>query len=351
MNERDRRPENYDEGRYQTQPESERGNYEQRREQQRARHWQNRPDYRAVQQRDWNTEGRDDQHDRSFSSESRRYGNRGEYGGYPEERDYNTRNAGYSAQRFPATFGSPDDHRYSREAQRQRLYESERDHGSYGQGDRDRDGWWRADRERNQNDRYGVRGDYNPSEHAYNEQAYGGTWRWRAGTPERYDPQRWADRGTGYFESGDSRGRDHESFGQQMRDMGHDFAQKVKRAFRGPKGYKRTDDRIREDVNDRLAEQSRFDPSDMEVQVANGEVTLTGSVRFRFEKFLAEEIADDVSGVNEVHNQLRVRREQGLQNVGTGTESTGLGTQNANETGYSGTQNSTDATRNRNARA
>ncbi len=108
----------------------------------------------------------------------------------------------------------------------------------------------------------------------------------------------------------EERDREHQSFGGQLREAGQRIARSVKRAFRGPKGYKRSDDRIREDVNDRLADQSDFDPSEIEVAVANGEVTLTGSVRTRSEKFLAEEIADDVSGVNEVHNQLRVKREQ-----------------------------------------
>jgi osmotically-inducible protein OsmY len=94
---------------------------------------------------------------------------------------------------------------------------------------------------------------------------------------------------------------------------------RVKRAFRGPKGYKRTDERIREDVNDRLAQQDEFDPSEIEVRVENGDVTLTGSVRSRHEKFRAEEIADEVSGVNDVHNQLRIGSAQTQQTTGTST--------------------------------
>lgn len=103
---------------------------------------------------------------------------------------------------------------------------------------------------------------------------------------------------------------EHESFGHQLREAGQRIARSVKRAFRGPKGYKRSDDRIREDVSDRLGENPYLDCSEVEVSVSNGEVTLTGSVRSRQEKFLLEEIADDVSGVNEVHNQVRVKREQ-----------------------------------------
>lgn len=103
--------------------------------------------------------------------------------------------------------------------------------------------------------------------------------------------------------------REEEGWGEQIRHAGQQVVSRVKRAFRGPKGYKRSDERIREDVNDRLAQQYDIDPSDVEVQVSSGEVTLVGTVQSRREKFIAEEIADDVSGVSEVHNQLRVRRE------------------------------------------
>jgi hyperosmotically inducible periplasmic protein len=94
---------------------------------------------------------------------------------------------------------------------------------------------------------------------------------------------------------------------EQAHVSGGGFLQSVKRAFRGPKGYKRSDARILEDVSDRLAEQSELDPSDIEVSVTNGEVTLRGFVSARWEKFRAEELADHVSGVSEVHNQLRLR--------------------------------------------
>ncbi len=86
-----------------------------------------------------------------------------------------------------------------------------------------------------------------------------------------------------------------------------------RRENRGPKGYKRSDERIREDVCDRLSHQWDVDASEVEVQVSNGEVTLTGSIADREQKFRVEHIADGVGGVNEVHNQLRVKRESGAQ--------------------------------------
>jgi osmotically-inducible protein OsmY len=44
-----------------------------------------------------------------------------------------------------------------------------------------------------------------------------------------------------------------------------------------------------------------------QVQVHDGEVTLTGMVESRFAKHQAEDVADSVSGVRHVQNNLRVR--------------------------------------------
>jgi len=76
---------------------------------------------------------------------------------------------------------------------------------------------------------------------------------------------------------------------------------------RGPKGYQRSDDRIREDVSDRLTAHGEIDASDIEVRIQAAEVTLTGFVDSRAAKRAAEDLAEDVPGVREVHNQLRVR--------------------------------------------
>lgn len=76
---------------------------------------------------------------------------------------------------------------------------------------------------------------------------------------------------------------------------------------RGPKGYQRSDDRIREDVSDRLTAHGHIDASDIEVRIQAGEVTLVGYVDSRAAKRAAEDLAEDVPGVREVHNQLRVR--------------------------------------------
>ena len=74
----------------------------------------------------------------------------------------------------------------------------------------------------------------------------------------------------------------------------------------GPKNYTRSDDRIREDVCDRLSMHGGVDARDIEVEVKQAEVILHGSVHDRRMKRMAEDAVDQVPGVRDVRNELRV---------------------------------------------
>jgi hypothetical protein len=78
---------------------------------------------------------------------------------------------------------------------------------------------------------------------------------------------------------------------------------------RGPKNYMRSDERISEDVNDRLMEDPYVDASDIEVHIDRCEVILSGTVDSREAKRRAEDLAESVSGVRNVENRIRVRRD------------------------------------------
>lgn len=79
-------------------------------------------------------------------------------------------------------------------------------------------------------------------------------------------------------------------------------------AGRGPRGYVRSDERIREEIIDRLIRESWLDPTDVDVQVQNGEATLTGAVENRREKRLAADLAETVPGVRNVFNRIHIGR-------------------------------------------
>jgi osmotically-inducible protein OsmY len=104
---------------------------------------------------------------------------------------------------------------------------------------------------------------------------------------------------------------------------------------RGPRNYTRSGDRIREDVNDRLTDDWRVDASEIEVIVSGTEVTLSGSVASRDQRRRAEDIAESVSGVTHVQNNLRVKdRDQSWSGSRT---SPNQGTSGVSSSGTGGT--------------
>jgi osmotically-inducible protein OsmY len=93
---------------------------------------------------------------------------------------------------------------------------------------------------------------------------------------------------------------------------------------RGPKGYQRSDARIIEDVCERLTEDPHVDASDIEVDVVNSEVMLTGSIKSRIVKRYVEDLVESVSGVRHVQNNLRIQpRASVLMGAGRTTGSDG----------------------------
>jgi hypothetical protein len=133
-------------------------------------------------------------------------------------------------------------------------------------------------------------------------------------------------RGWGTEEYG--RGMGGESFGQGWKSTTYGRFR-----GRGPRSYRRSDERIREDVNDRLTEHPEIDAVDIEVAVLDCEVTLKGTVDDRDQKRLAEDVAEFTPGVKDVHNKIKVdkdrdrawkqSRPESAGSIGTGRGTTG----------------------------
>lgn len=73
---------------------------------------------------------------------------------------------------------------------------------------------------------------------------------------------------------------------------------------KGPRGYKRSDESIYEDVCQRLELSPEVDASEIEVSVKEGIVYLTGTVSDRRTKRIAELEVENISGVTDVQNRL-----------------------------------------------
>lgn len=92
---------------------------------------------------------------------------------------------------------------------------------------------------------------------------------------------------------------------------------------KGPKGYRRSDERIKEDVCEALARSYDVDATHIVVDVKEGCVYLTGEVDTRQTKKLAEDAVEGISGVVDVQNQLRPKRQEpkiGHMDSGPGEE-------------------------------
>lgn len=76
---------------------------------------------------------------------------------------------------------------------------------------------------------------------------------------------------------------------------------------KGPKGYTRSDERIKEDVSDALMEDPELDASDIEVTVKKGEVLLEGFVTNRNDKRRAEHCAELCAGIRDIQNNIKIR--------------------------------------------
>lgn len=77
---------------------------------------------------------------------------------------------------------------------------------------------------------------------------------------------------------------------------------------RGPKGYRRADASIREEICETLTHHPELDARAVEITVENGEVTLEGTVHDRRQKRGIEDVAHHARGVRDVHNRIRWAR-------------------------------------------
>ena len=124
----------------------------------------------------------------------------------------------------------------------------------------------------------------------------------------------WGDAPTGPGEYGSQYGGSYGAEHSPGRPYGT-FSARENYRGRSPKDYRRSDDRIREEICDRLTDDPAVDPTDVAIKVEGGEVILTGFVATRDQKRRAEEEAERVSGVRDVINQIRVSREESGQSI------------------------------------
>ncbi|MET0985203.1 MAG: BON domain-containing protein [Steroidobacteraceae bacterium] len=118
-------------------------------------------------------------------------------------------------------------------------------------------------------------------------------------------PGQW-ERGFSDRSRGTPGGRAGQGYGSSW-SGGVDQPQRQTFRGRGPKGYERSDERLKEIICERLMDDPNIDAGEITVEVRNREVTLDGIVEDRRVKYEVEELIERCGGVKDVKNQLRVR--------------------------------------------
>jgi osmotically-inducible protein OsmY len=268
----------------------------------------------------WGAQQGNDYNENSWYGRSRQgdYGNTGyntnygqsRYGNSGDSSRHDDRNYHYEGGSYEGGYGNRgyhDDDDYSSYG---RYGQYDRGNRNYGNSDHqyDRGNYGSSGGYGNSNfgSSYGRGYDYNRGQR-YDQGSIGSVGNY--GTVGSYGNEQYRDRGVW------DKTRDEVSswFGnedaERRREMDRRFT--AEHRGKGPRGYSRSDDRIKEDINDRLSDNPYIDASDVEVSVTNGEVVLSGKVADRHDKRRAEDIAEGVSGVRNVENRIRVQSEVG----------------------------------------
>jgi osmotically-inducible protein OsmY len=112
------------------------------------------------------------------------------------------------------------------------------------------------------------------------------------------------------------------AYGGSSQQGGSQWGSGSQQSFRGkgPKGFTRSDDRLKELICESLTDDHDVDASEVSVDVKDGKVTLSGTVAERRQKYLIEEFVEETGGVKEVENQLRVRKEDQAHSATPGSQ-------------------------------
>jgi osmotically-inducible protein OsmY len=138
----------------------------------------------------------------------------------------------------------------------------------------------------------------------------------------------------GYGQGFGGQGSNNPGFSSQGRGQygSQQFGQQGQHHGKGPKGYQRSDERIKELLCERLREDPEIDPSEVTITVQGGKITLEGTVDSRQTKNAIEEAAEQF-GVTDVQNNLRVQRagQQGTETQGKQGKGAASGEDTANK--------------------
>ncbi|MGQ0503649.1 MAG: BON domain-containing protein [Panacagrimonas sp.] len=131
---------------------------------------------------------------------------------------------------------------------------------------------------------------------------------WREAYYDDFDAVDDPNPATRFAESRPRRHREPISLSTFGSDVFGGISDRQRRDRVGPRGYVRSDERICDDICERLHHSYHLEVQDVSVQVSKGIVTLDGTVPERAMKHCIEDIAERCLGVRDIDNRIRVSR-------------------------------------------
>ena len=164
-----------------------------------------------------------------------------------------------------------------------------------------------------------------------------------------FGEERWRSQPASYGRLGEAEHSSRFFGGGSEHERGEQRPGLLRRLFgTGPKGYQRSDERLREDISERLMQAGNIDSSEVTVVVAGAKVTLEGTVPDRNMKHAIEDLVDACPGVQDIDNRVRVARNASSYGSGTtqggGTTSGSSGTSASTGSGYGASSSATGTT-------
>jgi osmotically-inducible protein OsmY len=151
---------------------------------------------------------------------------------------------------------------------------------------------------------YGARGEYAQSQFGGSgdpdSEAY---WR-KYFTPTEYQGRTAGEIGDRFVP--EDANRDRQDTAHRME--GPSSSPGERRYHPGPKGYQRSDERIRDDAYQALLRRPDIDPTEVTIHVQDGKVLLEGTVPERRMRYDIEDLMAGRPHVREVDNQIRVAK-------------------------------------------
>lgn len=190
-------------------------------------------------------------------------------------------------------------------------------HGRSRGGEGSEQGWGAEATERDGPEGFGNETRYggaDPQRYGGGQQGYGGSSQW-AGSGGGYQGGQQGYGSQGYGEGYGSRAQGYGSQGYGSQGQGYG-AQPGRSRRPGPKGYTRTDERLKEDICEKLMEADELDVEAVSIEVKEGHVTLEGTVKDRRMKHSIEDCVDAIHGVKDINNRIRLESGSDPQRMG-----------------------------------